>query len=50
MEPMIVHHNWSCISQTSSKTLGDEKVDVEIGDPASGIEVLNWEFSDYQKT
>ena len=45
MEPMIVHNDWSCISQTSSESLGDEEVDVEIGDPASRIEIFNWKFS-----
>ena len=46
MESMIVHNNWSGISQTSSKTLRHEIVNVEIGQPASHVEILNWEFSD----
>jgi hypothetical protein len=45
MEFLIVHNNWSSISQTSSETLGDKIVDVEIGDPASDVEIFNWEFS-----
>ena len=45
MESMIVHNDWSGISQTSSETLGDEEVDVEIGDPASYVEILNWKLS-----
>jgi len=50
MESMIVHYDWSCISQTSSETLRDEEVNVEIGNPASCIEILNWQFSNHQKT
>ena len=50
MESVIVHYQWSSISETSSKTLGDEEVDVEIGQPASSVEVLNWKLSDCQKT
>ena len=46
MEFLIVHNDWSGISQTSSETLGDEIVDVEIGQPASNVEISNWEFSD----
>jgi len=50
MEPMIVHYQWSSISQTSSETLRDEKVNVEIGDTTSNVEILNWKFSNHQKT
>ena len=50
IEFLIVEYNWSSESKTSSESLGDEIVDVEIGQPASNIEVLNWELSNNSKT
>ena len=50
IEFLIVEYNWSSESKTSTKSLGDEIVDVEISQPASNIEVFNWELSNNGKT
>lgn len=50
MESMIVENNWSLISQTSANSTRHEEDHVCIGDPASHIEVLNWQLSNDGET
>ena len=42
---MTVDDQWSLISESSSKTFGNEEHHPEVGQPTSDIEVFNWEFS-----
>mgnify|MGYP000023275364 FL=1 len=46
VELMVVHDNWSLVSETSSESLRNEEHQVEVRQPASDVEVLNWELSD----
>ena len=46
---MTVGDEWSLVSQTSTKSLGHKEYNVEVGDPASDVEVLDWKLSDNQK-
>ena len=50
MESIIVEDNWSCESEPSSKPLWYEVVHIEVCNPASNIEVLNWKFSNNTKS
>ena len=43
---MVIENNWSLISQTSAESLRHKDDKVEVSQPASDIEILNWEFSD----
>lgn len=46
VESVVVEYDWSLVTQTSADTLGHEEQEVCVGNPASDIEVLNWEFPD----
>ncbi len=50
MEPMVVEHDWSLESQTSANTTRHEKDHVCVGEPASHVEVLDWQLSNDGKT
>jgi hypothetical protein len=45
VEVVVVHHQWSLISQTSSESLGNKEYKPGVGQPASNIKVLNWKLS-----
>lgn len=45
VEALVVEHNWSLISQTSADSSGYEEHQVCPCDPASHVEVFNWQFS-----
>jgi len=47
---MVVENNRSLISQTSAESLRHKEDEVEVRQPASDIEILNWELSDYGQT
>ena len=38
------------MTETSTETAGHEVDDPHVGDPASNVEVLNWELSDEEQT
>lgn len=50
VESVVVHHDWSSPSQTSAHTSGNEVNDPGISQPASDVEVLNWQFSNEEET
>ena len=50
VELVVVENNWSLISQTSAESLGHEDDQVEISEPASDVEVLDWELSNDSQT
>ena len=50
VELVVVHDDRSLVSKTSAETLGDEEHQVEVGEPASDVEVLDWELSDDGQT
>ena len=50
MELVVVHDEWSLVSQTSSETLAYEEYEPEVREPASDVEVLDWEFSNNGKS
>jgi hypothetical protein len=45
MEPIVIEHDRSLVSQTSTNTTGHEEDHVSVGDPASHVEVLDWQLS-----
>ena len=45
VEPMVVEHDWSLESQTSTNATGHEEDHVSVGDPASHVEVLDGQLS-----
>jgi hypothetical protein len=49
MEVVVVHEDRVLIaSETSADSLDDEVVDVEVADPTSDVEVLDWQLSNGQ--
>lgn len=50
VEPMVIEHDWSLVSQTSANTTGHEEDHVSVGDPASHVEVLDWQLSNDGET
>jgi hypothetical protein len=44
---VIVQHQRSLVSETSSKPSGDEESEIEVGDPSSDVEVFDGKFSDH---
>ena len=50
VELMVVENNWSLVSQTSAESLGHEDDQVEVSEPASDVEVLDWKLSDDSQT
>ena len=47
---VIVQHNWSVALQPTADTSDDEVHDVEVGDPASSIKVLDRQLTDCPQT
>lgn len=43
---VVVHHNWSSFSKTSSSSLNDKEEQVEIYNACSSVETLDWKLSD----
>ena len=50
VELVVVENNWSLVSQTSAESLGHEDDQVEVCEPASDVEVLDWELSNDGQT
>lgn len=50
VESVVPHDNWSLESKTSSESLGDEEHEVGVRQPASNVEILDWEFSNNCET
>lgn len=50
MEAVVVENNWSLISKTPTDSSRHEEDHVCPSDPASDIEVFDWQFSDYSET
>jgi len=50
MELVVIEDDWSFVSETSSESSSHDKDQVCIHNPASHVEVLNWEFSNYSET
>ena len=50
MELVVVHDERSLVSQTSAESLAYEEHQPEVRNPASDVEVLDWELSNNSKT
>ena len=50
VESIVVEDDWSLVSQTSANTSRHEENHVCISDPASHVEVFDWELSDNCET
>lgn len=50
MEPMVIEHDWSLVSQTSANTTGHEVDHISVCDPASHVEVFDWQLSNDSET
>ena len=49
VETLVVAHHWSLISEATADSLGPEEDNPAVDEPASGVEVLDWELSDDQE-
>ena len=49
-EGVAVEHNWFLLSESSSDTFTNEEDHVDISNPASSVETLNWEFSNHSES
>ena len=47
---VIVEEDWAVELETTAKTSDHEPDGVAVGDKASGIEILDWQLTDHQKT
>ena len=47
---MIIHHDWTVMQQTTAKTSDDEVHAVEVCNPTTGIEILDWKLTDYKES
>ena len=50
VDEVIVHGDWSLVSEASANTVTHEEVQVSPCEPASHIEVLNWKLSDSEQS
>lgn len=50
MHWLVVQHNGSGVSETSAIASHYEVDDPQVGDPASSVEALYWQFSDHSKS
>ena len=50
VELVVVENNRSLVSQTSAEALRHKNDEIEVSQPASNVEILNWEFSDDGQT
>lgn len=46
---VVVHHNWTIVSKTTTKTSHDEQGDPTVGKEDTGVEILDWELADNEE-
>ena len=49
MHLVVVHHDGAVVQQTSAETSDHEIHTVEVGDPATGVEVLDRQLTDHEQ-
>ena len=50
MKSVIVHHNWSVALETATETTNHKVDDPAICEPATDVEVLDWQLTDHCET